>query len=63
MDKNIQFELKQETVDNLHLFAGILKKDINIMLEEALDQYFVSEQKRLMEKALFSLVCSAKVYL
>ena len=50
MDKNIQFELKQETVDNLHVFADILKKDINIMLEEALDQYFVSEQKRLMEK-------------
>ncbi len=28
----------------------MLKKDINSMLEEALEQYFDSEQKKLMEK-------------
>jgi predicted transcriptional regulator len=52
MENTIQFELKQATVENLHIFADILKKDINIILEEALDEYFVTEQKRLLEKNL-----------
>ena len=50
MNNNIQIELKQATVDNLHVFSDILKKDINTMLEEALDEYFVSVQKKLLEK-------------
>ena len=48
--KHIEIEFKQTTVDNLHLFAEMLNKDINTMLEEALEQYFDSEQKKLMEK-------------
>ena len=50
MNDNIQIEFKQSTVENLQLFSKMLNKDINTMLEEALEQYFDNEQKRLMEK-------------
>ncbi len=50
MEQNIKIEFKQTTVENLQAFSEILKKDINTMLEEALEQYFDSEQNRLMEK-------------
>lgn len=46
----IEIEFKQSTVENLELFSQMLNKDINTMLEEALEQYFDSEQKKLMEK-------------
>ena len=46
----IEIEFKQSTVDNLQLYSQMLKKDINTILEEALEQYFDSEQKKLMEK-------------
>jgi hypothetical protein len=48
--EHIEIEFKQTTVDNLHLFSQMLNKDINTMLEEALEQYFDSEQKKIMEK-------------
>ena len=50
MEQQIEIEFKQSTVDNLHLYSEMLKKDINTMLEEALEQYFDSEQKKIMEK-------------
>jgi len=50
MEQNIKIEFKQSTVENLHAFSNILDKDISTMLEEALEQYFVSEQQKLMEK-------------
>jgi len=50
MNNTLQFELKQDTVDNLQAFSQILKKDPNRMLEEALEQYFQSEQQKLIEK-------------
>jgi hypothetical protein len=50
MEQNIKIEFKESTVENLHLFSEMLKKDINSMLEEALEQYFDREQKKLMEK-------------
>ena len=46
----MKIEFKQSTVENLQAFSEILEKDINTMLEEALEQYFVSEQQKLMEK-------------
>ncbi len=46
----IKIEFKQNTVEDLQAFSEILKKDINTMLEEALEQYFESEQQKLMEK-------------
>ena len=48
----INFKLNPKRVEELLTFSDILKKDINIILDEALEQYFVSEQKRLLEKNL-----------
>jgi hypothetical protein len=50
MEENIKIEFKQSTVETLMAFSEILKKDINTILEEALEQYFESEQQKLMEK-------------
>ena len=50
MENNIKIEFKHSTIENLQLYSKMLNKDINLMLEEALEQYFDSEQKRLMEK-------------
>jgi tRNA A37 N6-isopentenylltransferase MiaA len=50
MENNIKFELRQTTVENIQAFSQILKKDPNRMLEEALEQYFQSEQQKLIEK-------------
>ena len=47
---DIRIEFKQTTIENLQAFSKILKKDINTMLEEALEQYFQSEQEKLLEK-------------
>jgi hypothetical protein len=46
----IEIALKQNTVDSLLAFSEILKKDVNTILEEALEQYFETEQQKLMEK-------------
>ena len=53
MEENIQLELKHTTVENLKSFSKILNKDINQMLEEALEEYFEAQQQKLMEKNLF----------
>ena len=50
MQKDIKIELRQTTVDNLEIFSEMLKKSTNQILEEALEQYFVSEQERLVSK-------------
>ena len=50
MEQHIKIEFKQSTIENLHLFSEMLNKDVNSMIEEALEQYFDSEQKKLMEK-------------
>ena len=50
MEQHIQIEFKLSTVDNLHLFSEMLNKDINTILEEALEQYFDNVQKKIMEK-------------
>ena len=45
MNDSIKIEFKQSTVENLQLFSEMLKKDINTMLEEALEQYRVPIEK------------------
>ena len=50
MNENIKIELKQSTVENLQLFSEITGKDINAMLEEALEEYFVVIQKKMLKK-------------
>lgn len=50
MKENIKIELKHSTVENLQLFSEITGKDINAMLEEALEEYFQAIQKKMLEK-------------
>lgn len=52
MKDTFNIELKQDTVDNLLAFSELLHKDINKMLEEALEQYFDSEQQKLINKGI-----------
>jgi len=52
MKDTININFKQSTIDDLLGFSEILKKDINIMIEEALEQYYENEQKKLMEKGI-----------
>ncbi len=49
-EKTIKLELKANIVEELQAFSQILKKDINVILNEALEQYFKNEQKKLLEK-------------
>lgn len=53
MEEHMNIELKHTTVENLKSFSKILNKDINLMLEEALEEYFEAQQQKLMEKNLF----------
>lgn len=53
MEEHIKLELKHTTVENLKSFSEILNKDVNQMLEEALEEYFEAQQQKLMEKNLF----------
>jgi len=50
MEKIIKIEFKQSTIDELLIYSQILDKEMNVMIEEALEQYFVNEQAKLMEK-------------
>jgi len=50
MEENIKIELKQDKVESLKVYAALLKKDINTMLDEALERYFVEEQEKLVAK-------------
>jgi len=52
MKDTININFKQSTIDDLLGFSKILKKDVNVMIEEALEQYFENEQKKLMEKGI-----------
>lgn len=56
MSSDIDFILKvslnSETVEKLHAFSELLDKDTTTILQEALQQYFEREEKRLLEKKL-----------
>jgi len=45
MNDNINFKLNSTTIENLNLFSEILKKDHSTILNEALEQYFDTQQK------------------
>ena len=46
----IDFRLKSSTIEQLEVYTQILNKEISEVLEEALEAYFVSVEKRLLEK-------------
>ena len=50
MDKSIKIEIKEDKLEGLEYYAKLLNKDINTMLDEALSQYFVSENEKLIAK-------------
>jgi hypothetical protein len=52
MEETLKIEFKQSTIDDLLGFSEILKKDVNVMIEEALQLYFENEQKKLIEKGI-----------
>ncbi len=49
-ENKIDFKLSASVVKELQTFSQILNKDINTILNEALEEYFVNEQKKLIEK-------------
>jgi len=50
MSENIKIELKLDKLESLELYAKLLNKDINTILDEALEQYFIAEQEKLTAK-------------
>lgn len=52
MQNDMVIEFKESTVENLQLYSELLDKDVNTMLEEALELYFEAQQKMLLEKNL-----------
>ena len=53
----MKLELKQSTVENLQLFSEITGKDINAMLEEALEEYFTAIQKKCLKRISKMKIC------
>jgi len=50
MQDDFRFELNNQMVEQLQTYTQLLKKDANTILNEALEQYFENEQKKLLEK-------------
>ena len=50
MEEHIKIELKLDKLESLKHYAKLLNKDINTMLDEALEKYFVEEQEKLIAK-------------
>jgi len=42
--------LTDDNLQNLNLFMQLLKKDENSLINEALEEYFITQQKKLLEK-------------
>jgi len=50
MKDSIKISFKQSTIEELEAFSRILNKDIDTILQEALEEYFKSQQERLISK-------------
>jgi hypothetical protein len=50
MEENLKIELKIDKLESLKLYAELLGKDVNTMLDEALERYFIEEQEKLIAK-------------
>ena len=48
--EDIKIELKLDKLESLEYYAKLLNKDINSMLDEALERYFLEEQEKLIAK-------------
>lgn len=52
MNNAINFVLDTQTVEKLAAYGELLGKDASTMLNEALQQYFMNEEKKLLEQKL-----------
>ena len=52
MQKDFEFTLDSKVAEDLDIYTKLLKKDHSTILNEALELYFESEQKKLLEKNL-----------
>ncbi|MDA7817921.1 hypothetical protein N9A28_06990 [Sulfurimonas sp.] len=50
--EQLNFTLNSENLENLKNFSEILKKDMSTIMNEALEEYFINQQKKLLEKNL-----------
>jgi hypothetical protein len=48
----MQITINEYNMQNLEAFAQLKKKDISQLINEALEEYFANEQKKLLEKNL-----------
>jgi len=52
MGNALNISLTQSTVDDLFAFSELLGKDVNVMINQAIEQYLENEQKKLIEKGI-----------
>ncbi len=50
--EKLELTLSGDNLENLENFSIILKKDMSTMINEALEEYFIQAQKKLLEKNL-----------
>ena len=48
----MQIQINDYNMQNLEAFSELKKTDISTLINEALEEYFVNEQKKLLEKNL-----------
>jgi hypothetical protein len=48
----MEIKINDYNMQNLQAFSEMKKKDISFLINEALDEYFANEQKKLLEKNL-----------
>jgi len=53
MNDKIDIKFSQSTIDDLVAFSKILNKDIDTMVQEAIEDYLVKQQQKLMEQSLY----------
>jgi len=53
MNDKIDISFSQSTIDDLVAFSKILNKDIDTMVQEAIEDYLVKQQQKMMEQSLY----------
>ena len=48
----MKIELTYKAIENIEIYSKLLNKDTNIIIDEALSQYFENEEKKLLEKSI-----------
>jgi len=48
----MDIKISSNRVEQLELYSKLLKKDINTILDEALEEYFLKREKELLERNL-----------